>query len=129
MYFAAGISLWTKYQLYVYGLAAWKMRVPFVVILSVQSYGAEDNRTLGIPGEDLAGVYTARAFVGWYNGLPENRDVRRCNLLFPHLPPLLTRLSTYSDTAIQLQISGWLKGLQLEKISRRQIKSYSDLQM
>ncbi|XP_060127841.1 NADPH:adrenodoxin oxidoreductase, mitochondrial isoform X1 [Zootoca vivipara] len=42
----------------------------------VLSYGAEDNRTLGIPGEDLAGVYTARAFVGWYNGLPENRDLK-----------------------------------------------------
>ncbi|XP_048346315.1 NADPH:adrenodoxin oxidoreductase, mitochondrial isoform X2 [Sphaerodactylus townsendi] len=42
----------------------------------ILSYGAEDNRTLGIPGEDLAGVYTARAFVGWYNGLPENRDLK-----------------------------------------------------
>ncbi|KAL7989469.1 hypothetical protein Chor_012135 [Crotalus horridus] len=40
----------------------------------VLCYGAEDNRTLGIPGEDLEGVYTARAFVGWYNGLPENRN-------------------------------------------------------
>ena len=26
---------------------------------------------MGIPGEDLHGVYSARAFVGWYNGLPE----------------------------------------------------------
>jgi adrenodoxin-NADP+ reductase len=27
---------------------------------------------LGIPGEDtLKGIYSARAFVGWYNGLPE----------------------------------------------------------
>ncbi|XP_077184002.1 NADPH:adrenodoxin oxidoreductase, mitochondrial isoform X3 [Paroedura picta] len=42
----------------------------------ILSYGAEDNRILGIPGEDLAGVYTARAFVGWYNGLPENRDLK-----------------------------------------------------
>uniref|UniRef100_A0A8D0EEM0 NADPH:adrenodoxin oxidoreductase, mitochondrial n=1 Tax=Salvator merianae TaxID=96440 RepID=A0A8D0EEM0_SALMN len=42
----------------------------------VLSYGAEDNQTLGIPGEDLAGVYTARAFVGWYNGLPENRYLK-----------------------------------------------------
>ncbi|XP_013918132.1 PREDICTED: NADPH:adrenodoxin oxidoreductase, mitochondrial-like [Thamnophis sirtalis] len=42
----------------------------------VLSYGAEDNRTLGIPGEDLEGVYTARAFVGWYNGLPENRNLK-----------------------------------------------------
>ncbi|XP_030390341.1 NADPH:adrenodoxin oxidoreductase, mitochondrial isoform X2 [Gopherus evgoodei] len=40
----------------------------------VLSYGAEDNRILGIPGENLSGVYSARAFVGWYNGLPENRD-------------------------------------------------------
>ncbi|XP_066421821.1 NADPH:adrenodoxin oxidoreductase, mitochondrial isoform X2 [Molothrus aeneus] len=40
----------------------------------VLSYGAEDNRVLGIPGENLPGVYSARAFVGWYNGLPENQD-------------------------------------------------------
>nr|XP_020661971.1 NADPH:adrenodoxin oxidoreductase, mitochondrial isoform X1 [Pogona vitticeps] len=42
----------------------------------VLSYGAEDSRKLGIPGEDLGGVYTARAFVGWYNGLPENKDLK-----------------------------------------------------
>ncbi|XP_061311485.1 NADPH:adrenodoxin oxidoreductase, mitochondrial [Pezoporus flaviventris] len=41
----------------------------------VLSYGAEDNRVLGIPGENLSGVYSARAFVGWYNGLPENQDL------------------------------------------------------
>ncbi|XP_032640974.1 NADPH:adrenodoxin oxidoreductase, mitochondrial isoform X2 [Chelonoidis abingdonii] len=40
----------------------------------VLSYGAEDNQILGIPGENLSTVYSARAFVGWYNGLPENRD-------------------------------------------------------
>ncbi|XP_010214344.1 PREDICTED: NADPH:adrenodoxin oxidoreductase, mitochondrial [Tinamus guttatus] len=42
----------------------------------VLSYGAEDSRALGIPGENLAGVYSARAFVGWYNGLPENRHLK-----------------------------------------------------
>ncbi|XP_025053281.1 NADPH:adrenodoxin oxidoreductase, mitochondrial [Alligator sinensis] len=42
----------------------------------VLSYGAEDNRILGIPGENLSGVYSARALVGWYNGLPENRDLK-----------------------------------------------------
>ncbi|KAF7249117.1 NADPH:adrenodoxin oxidoreductase, mitochondrial [Varanus komodoensis] len=42
----------------------------------VLSYGAENSRALGIPGEDLAGVYSARAFVGWYNGLPENRNLK-----------------------------------------------------
>lgn len=28
-----------------------------------------------MPGEDLKGVYSARAFVGWYNGLPEYADL------------------------------------------------------
>ncbi|XP_059804853.1 NADPH:adrenodoxin oxidoreductase, mitochondrial [Hypanus sabinus] len=41
----------------------------------VLSYGAGTNRILGIPGENLPGVYSARAFVGWYNGLPENRNL------------------------------------------------------
>ncbi|RAL66591.1 hypothetical protein DID88_006281 [Monilinia fructigena] len=34
------------------------------------------HRTLNIPGEDnLKGIYSARAFVGWYNGLPEYADL------------------------------------------------------
>jgi adrenodoxin-NADP+ reductase len=41
----------------------------------VMAYGAEDDRLLGIPGEDLPGVYSARSFVGWYNGLPEHREL------------------------------------------------------
>ena len=36
------------------------------------SYGATKDRKLGIRGEDsLRGVYSARDFVGWYNGLPD----------------------------------------------------------
>jgi len=35
------------------------------------AYGASEDRTLGITGEDLKGIHSARAFVGWYNGLPE----------------------------------------------------------
>ncbi|KAI4208976.1 MAG: hypothetical protein LQ351_008038 [Letrouitia transgressa] len=36
------------------------------------AYGAATDRKLGIPNEDgLKGIYSARAFVGWYNGLPE----------------------------------------------------------
>ncbi|XP_061564616.1 NADPH:adrenodoxin oxidoreductase, mitochondrial [Cololabis saira] len=41
----------------------------------VLSYGAEANRSLGVPGEDLAGVYSAKDFVGWYNGLPGCRKL------------------------------------------------------
>jgi ferredoxin/flavodoxin---NADP+ reductase len=37
------------------------------VVLAV---GAASDRTLGIPGEDLRGSYSARQFVGWYNGDP-----------------------------------------------------------
>lgn len=36
--------------------------------------GAETDRRLGIPGEDLPGSHTATAFVGWYNGHPDYRD-------------------------------------------------------
>ncbi|KAH6673600.1 NADPH:adrenodoxin oxidoreductase-like protein [Halenospora varia] len=36
------------------------------------AYGASKDRTLNLEGEDtLKGIYSARAFVGWYNGLPE----------------------------------------------------------
>ncbi|KAL9103760.1 MAG: hypothetical protein Q9163_001219 [Psora crenata] len=37
------------------------------------TYGASKDRKLDIPGEDLCkGIYSAREFVGWYNGLPEH---------------------------------------------------------
>ena len=36
--------------------------------------GAESDRRLGIPGEDLQGSHTATEFVGWYNGHPDYRD-------------------------------------------------------
>ncbi|KAK6434835.1 NADPH-adrenodoxin reductase [Oleoguttula sp. CCFEE 5521] len=39
------------------------------------AYGASKDKTLGIPGEDLHGVASARSFVGWYNGLPEYDDL------------------------------------------------------
>ncbi|KAL4893141.1 NADPH-adrenodoxin reductase Arh1 [Aspergillus ambiguus] len=40
------------------------------------SYGAPKDKELGIPGEKaVKNVYSAREFVGWYNGLPEHRDL------------------------------------------------------
>ena len=36
----------------------------------VLAYGADADRTLGLPGEDLTGVHSARHFVEWYNGHP-----------------------------------------------------------
>lgn len=38
------------------------------------TYGAETDRKLGVPGEDLIGSHTATEFVGWYNGHPNYRD-------------------------------------------------------
>lgn len=38
------------------------------------SCGAEADRKLGIPGEELPGSHTATEFVGWYNGHPDYRD-------------------------------------------------------
>ncbi len=41
------------------------------------SYGASEDKKLGIPGEStLSGIYSAREFVGWYNGLPDCADLR-----------------------------------------------------
>ena len=38
--------------------------------------GAQADRALGIPGEDLEGVHSARHFVAWYNGDPDYADQR-----------------------------------------------------
>ncbi len=38
--------------------------------------GAEGDRRLNVPGEDLPGSHPATAFVGWYNGHPDYRDLR-----------------------------------------------------
>lgn len=38
--------------------------------------GAQTDRRMGIPGEDLAGSHPATEFVAWYNGHPDFRDCR-----------------------------------------------------
>lgn len=41
----------------------------------VLCYGSAKDRTLSIPGEDERNVISARRFVGWYNGAPEDQDL------------------------------------------------------
>ena len=41
----------------------------------VYAVGAQTDRSLGIPGEELPGSLPATAFVGWYNGHPDYRDL------------------------------------------------------
>src|SRR6266542_3927144 len=38
------------------------------------STGAQTDRRMGIPGEDLKGSHPATEFVAWYNGHPDYRD-------------------------------------------------------
>src|SRR5260221_5350157 len=39
----------------------------------VYAVGAQTDRRLGIPGEDLPGSWSATEFVAWYNGHPDNQ--------------------------------------------------------
>src|SRR5919205_4446496 len=41
----------------------------------IYAFGAESDRRLGIPGEDLPGSWSATEFVAWYNGHPDFQDV------------------------------------------------------
>ena len=42
------------------------------VVLAV---GAPHDRPMGVPGEDMPGVFGSAAFVGWYNGHPDFADL------------------------------------------------------
>ena len=41
----------------------------------VYSVGAQTDRSLGIPGEDLPGSWAATEFVAWYNGHPDFQEL------------------------------------------------------
>lgn len=40
------------------------------------TYGADENRRLNIPGENLDNVLSARNVVGWYNGTPWDKNLK-----------------------------------------------------
>jgi ferredoxin--NADP+ reductase len=42
----------------------------------VYAVGAQTDRGLGVPGEDLTGSWAATEFVAWYNGHPDYQDLR-----------------------------------------------------
>jgi ferredoxin/flavodoxin---NADP+ reductase len=41
----------------------------------IYATGAQTDKSLGIPGEDLRGSWAATEFVAWYNGHPDYRDL------------------------------------------------------
>lgn len=49
------------------------------------AYGSSTDRELGVPGEHLPGVFSAREFVGWYNGMPQltglNPPLEKCETI------------------------------------------------
>ncbi len=42
----------------------------------IYTVGAQTDRSLGVPGEDLAGSHSATEFVAWYNGHPDYRELQ-----------------------------------------------------
>jgi ferredoxin/flavodoxin---NADP+ reductase len=42
----------------------------------IYAVGAQSDRKLGIPGEDLPGSWSATEFVAWYNGNPDFQDLQ-----------------------------------------------------
>jgi ferredoxin--NADP+ reductase len=42
----------------------------------IYAVGAQSDRRMGIPGEDLPGSWPATAFVAWYNGHPDYQHLR-----------------------------------------------------
>jgi ferredoxin--NADP+ reductase len=40
----------------------------------IYAFGAQTDRRMGIPGEDLPGSWAATEFVAWYNGHPDYQD-------------------------------------------------------
>lgn len=93
------------------------------------AYGASKDKKLGIPGEDtVKGIYSARAFVGWYNGLPEYSDlapdltageeaivIGQGNVALDVARILLTDLKTLRETDITEQA--------IDALSRSRVKS------
>jgi ferredoxin/flavodoxin---NADP+ reductase len=41
----------------------------------IYAFGAQTDRRLGIPGEELAGSWSATEFVAWYNGHPDFQEL------------------------------------------------------
>ncbi len=41
----------------------------------VYAFGAQTDRPMGIPGEDLPGSWAATEFVAWYNGHPDYQEI------------------------------------------------------
>ncbi len=67
----AGFRLWANVTIG-RDLSVEELRAHFDAVIF--AHGAETDRRLNIPGEDLPGSHTATEFVAWYNGHPDYCD-------------------------------------------------------
>jgi ferredoxin/flavodoxin---NADP+ reductase len=58
-----------------YGVAIHHKEVKQFYDQIIYAVGAQADRRMGIPGEELPNSFPASAFVGWYNGHPDYRDL------------------------------------------------------
>ena len=58
-----------------YGVAIHHKEVKQFYDQIIYAVGAQADRRMGIPGEELPNSFPATAFVGWYNGHPDYRDL------------------------------------------------------
>ena len=65
----------TVLKAYLWGHAMYPTNYYVIYGWPLIAYGAAKDRSLGIPGEDSKNVISARNFVGYYNGLPEDIDL------------------------------------------------------
>lgn len=42
----------------------------------IQAYGAEEDRKLNVSGEHLFNFVSATKFIGWYNGQPQDKNIK-----------------------------------------------------
>ncbi|CAL7946996.1 unnamed protein product [Xylocopa violacea] len=93
------------------------------------TYGAQEDRIFSIPGEDLNNVISGRRFVGWYNGVPGDRNLNinldveeavvlgQGNVAIDIARILLTPIDKLKNTDIT--------SFALEKLSRSKIRKVS----
>ena len=93
----------------------------------VLATGAEHDRRLGIPGEDLPGVVGSSAFTGWYNehpdrSAPKAQDVRSVvvigngNVAIDVVRVLTKNAAELEGSDLSPAVTAWLEGQPIEAV-------------
>ncbi len=93
----------------------------------VLATGAERDRLLAIPGEDLPGVLGSGAFTGWYNGHPDRRAsqvhdvcsaviIGNGNVAIDVARVLAKGPSELAGSDLSPQVTAWLEAQPIEMI-------------